>query len=261
MFRTDPAAALIIESAWSTWLDVRNSGWKHDADPVGGNLRGSQLNITGGMSHKLNPDLVVGVVLGYESGTYDSALLSSNLKDTGATVGAYAGLRFGGNLQGDVALTLSRISYSSTASAVTGDFTANRVSFSTGLSGTCKTGPVELSPSFRMSFLSESQDSWTDSSSTVQSSQNFSGGLGTLGLKATYPTELSSGVKLAPYVGVYGDSTWASTTINDTLSGSATAGVNAKLLSGWNLGLSGEMRGFGVAYKEWAGNVFASMPF
>jgi hypothetical protein len=66
---------------------VRGAGW--NTDPSAGDIRGGQINAIAGLTRKLTPDLLVGVLGGYENFDYTSQTLNGRLKGDGWTVTAF----------------------------------------------------------------------------------------------------------------------------------------------------------------------------
>lgn len=245
------------ENKWSTWLDVRNSGWKFDN--TASDLKGKQMNITAGVSRKITPDFLGGVMFGYENADYDSSLAAANLKNNGVLVGPYFGYRFCGNMLVDGAVTISKLKYDSKIGGVTGSFDSERIVSALGLTGTYSAGAVLLSPSLRGTYLTESQDQWTDSAAAVQQRETTTGGQGSFGTKAAY-TIATDSAKFSPYIGVYGDS-FTGSEVETRTSGRATVGADAVLASGLVFHLGYENSGLGVNLKQWSVDGLVSVPF
>ncbi len=62
VYKTPPPAPSIA-SDWSAWADVRGTGF----DQSSASTHEEQINVTGGLSRKLSPDLLVGLFTGYEN--------------------------------------------------------------------------------------------------------------------------------------------------------------------------------------------------
>ncbi len=76
-FTKAPRKPSVFASQWSTWADVRGSGFDRSDTRA---LNGTQINATGGITYRLRSDLVVGAFAGYENFNYDIASLTGNLK-------------------------------------------------------------------------------------------------------------------------------------------------------------------------------------
>lgn len=261
----------LLDREWSAWADIRGTGWKANETSGNGNdLKGNQLNLTAGLGRKLTPDMLVGLVVGYEHFKYDVAALAGSLKGDGETVGGYFARRFG-NLRFDAALAWSNVNYSATAGTATGSFTGSRWLASSGLTGNYKLNAYVLEPSAKLYVLWEREKAWTDSLGTLQDARNFSAGRTALGTKVARPFEASGGWMISPYAGLYGDWRFSSdnalpvgtpvANVKDGWSGRVTSGVSATATRGAMISLGGELGGLGASYKIWSGNVRGSVPF
>ncbi len=263
-----PPRVPIAERLWSVWADVRGTGWDRNHNNV--DLRGHQLNVTGGVGYKLRPDLVVGVLAGYEHFKYDVASLTGTMKGDGGTIGGYAGWRIATHLRWDATLAWSRISYDAVAGTAAGSFHGSRVLASTGLTGQYRWMALVLEPSARVYALWEHENAYTDSLGTLQAARNFSVGRVSAGGKAIYPW-LSGDVRVAPYVGLYGDYRFSSDNalpvgqpvvwVGDGLSARVTGGVSVAKAGGGTVALGGEVGGLGAHYKVWTVNGRVFWPF
>lgn len=257
-----------VERVWSVWADIRGTGW--DRNNFAADLRGNQLNITAGVGRKLTPNLVVGVLAGYEHFKYDVASLLGTMKGDGATIGGYAGWRITTHLRWDATLAWSRLSYDAVAGTAAGSFDGSRILASTGLTGTYRWAAVILEPSARVYALWEHEDAYTDTLGTLQAARNFSVGRVSAGGKAIYPW-LSGDLRIAPYVGLYGDYRFSSDNalpvgqpvvwIGDGLSARVTGGVTVAQSRGGGVALGGELGGLGADYKVWSVNGRVFWPF
>jgi hypothetical protein len=261
-----------LDREWNAWADIRGTGWKvNDTTGNGNDLKGSQINLTAGLGHKLNVDTLVGVIVGYEYFKYDVAALAGSLKGNGETIGGYFSRHFPGNLRFDAALGWTHLNYNATAGAATGSFTGSRWLASTGLTGTYKYNVYFIEPSAKVYALWESEQAWTDSLGTAQASRNFSAGRTALGAKVGRSFEASNGWTVTPNAGLYGDWRFQSdnalptgtpvANIGTGWSGRVTAGLAAKAAGGCMVSLDGEYGGLGANYKIWTGNVRATVPF
>ena len=140
--------AMIAQREWSLWADVRGSGWNSNNSTA--DLKGTQVNVTAGLGRKLTPDLLVGVLAGYENFKYDSVSLTGSMKGDGGTIGTYAAWRLAPTLRWDAALAWSSISYDGVAGTASGSFTGQRWLASTGLTGTYKYSSFVLEPSSKI---------------------------------------------------------------------------------------------------------------
>uniref|UniRef100_UPI0013D3EAD5 autotransporter domain-containing protein n=2 Tax=Enterobacteriaceae TaxID=543 RepID=UPI0013D3EAD5 len=74
-------------------------------------VRGSQINALAGVTRRVMPGLVVGVMGGFESFDFTSQSLSGRLKGQGLTAGAYLGWQVMQGIRFDAALAHSWLDY------------------------------------------------------------------------------------------------------------------------------------------------------
>jgi outer membrane autotransporter protein len=267
-----PPKPTTLPREWLAWLDVR--GMSISNNSAGEDLRGNQVNVTGGVTRKLTPDFVIGVLGGYEHLDFNSDALNSRLKGDGWTVGTYLGWRLTQTLRFDMAMARTGISYNDTSGAASATIPGSRWLASGGLTGTYHVQAWVLQPSARIYALWEHDSSYTDSLSTVQGENNFSTGRASTGAKLSYPFAWTPTIALAPYVGAYGDyylnSTYAAVagiaTPSLLLQGWSTrftSGVAMKFKDGGMISAGGELGGIGsnTNTKVYTYRVQGSVPF
>lgn len=253
-----PRAPLIRE--WSAWADLRATGFDHDD----ASTHGHQLNLTAGIGRKLTPDLLVGIFSGYEGFDFTLSSIAGKTTGHGGTVGGYAAWRFASRWRVDGMLGWSRLSYDNSSGNASGSFSGNRWLLSAGLTGDYRAAPLLIEPSAHIYALWERDGDWTDSLGTVQAARTFSVGRVSLGGKASDPWHLASGLKIAPYAGLYCDYRFSSdsalpvgasnTGISDGTTARVTAGIAASNSAGLALALGGELGGLGAGYRIWSVN-------
>ena len=263
-----PAAAAPLPS-WLAWIDVRGADFSQNT--LGSDLRGTQVNALAGLTHRLTPDFLVGVLAGYEHFDYSSQAFNGVLRGDGWTTGAYLGWRFAPNLRFDAGAAWSNILVNDIAGAAAGKFTGHRWFTTVGVTGTYGWHSLVLEPSARVYALWEHENSYTDSLGTLQSDRNFVTGRTSGGAKVSYPFAWSSAVNLAPYVGLYGDYYFsrddalaAGITTVPLLAGwsaRATAGIAATFGGGAQIAAGGEYGGIGGNAHFWTWRFRGSMPF
>ncbi|MCK9916173.1 autotransporter domain-containing protein [Microbacteriaceae bacterium K1510] len=265
----------VVQRDWQAWIDVRGSGIRNNSSTAN-DLSGDQINVTAGLSRKLTPDFLIGVLVGYENFRYTSDFLTARLRGDGWTGGAYLGWRFWERLRLDVAVAYSGLDYSLTAGTVAASLPGRRVLVSGGLTGNYRLADVDLEPSARVYALWEHQDGYTDSLGTAQTDRNFSSGRASTGLKATRSWMIASDLAVAPYAGIYADY-YFSKDGTDTSGLSAVATVPLVILQSWSarvtsgvtmifaggprVSIGGEVGGLGRDYTVWSAKAQAAFPF
>jgi hypothetical protein len=264
---------------WMLWADVRGAGIDHWGTPAGSSpaqLSGSQVNALLGVSRRVVPSLLVGVIGGYETFDYTSQDLNGRLKGNGWTVGSYLGWKLAPSIRFDAALAYSGIGYDGTAGTAQGNFNGNRWLLSGGLSGDYKVYTFDIEPSARVYALWEHENAYTDTLGTRQADRDFAEGRASGGVKLGYPLRWRDSATLVPYAGLYGDYYFSHdnaaaiiaagvplpvTPFLDGWSARATAGVSAKFANGAAVALGGEYGGIGNAIHVWTYHVRAAVPF
>ncbi|WP_188411215.1 autotransporter outer membrane beta-barrel domain-containing protein [Agaricicola taiwanensis] len=242
---------------WSLWADFRYTSWDAGGNGV---LDGDQINALVGLGYRIDDRTLVGVFGGYETFDIEMSRFSATLEGDGGTLGVYAARYMLPNLRWDVIGSWSGISYDTEAGAAAGSFDGSRWQLSTGLTGNHQVSAFILEPSARLQGLWETQDAWVDSLGALQAKQNFSAARFALGGRAIMPWEMDSGIKLSPYLGLYGDYNFgdegatpagSNIGIDNGLSARVTAGASLSRGAG-SLFLGGELGGLGGDERYWS---------
>ena len=267
MTKASPAVA--PPHKWFAWIDVQGADFNRETS--GSDLKGTQIDAVAGITHKMTPNFLVGVLGGYEHFDYSSQAFNGVLKGDGWTTGAYMGWRLFQNLRFDAGGSWSDILANDTSGMASGSFLGQRWLATGGFTGTYHWQAIVLEPSARAYALWEHENGYTDSLGTLQPSRNFSTGRASGGAKVTFPIVWSSTVNLAPYIGMYGDYyfSWDDATIAGVTtvpllegwSGRATAGLDLTFAHGALLGVGGEYGGIGGNFQIWTWRVRGSVPF
>jgi hypothetical protein len=253
---------------WLAWIDVRGTNYIRNTS--GSDLNGGQVNAIAGLTRKLTPNFLVGVLGGYEHFDYSSQAFNGVLKGEGWTTGAYLGWKLTANLRLDAGGAWSDILANNAAGIASGNFIGHRWLTTGGLTGTYNWRAFVLEPSARVFALWEHENAYTDSLGTLQTARNFSTGRASAGVKVIYPLAWWSAANLAPYVGLYGDYYFSS---DDA---AIVALTTVPLLQGWSarviagvamtfargtLSAGGEYGGIGSDNHIWTWRVRGSMAF
>ncbi|MBX9842193.1 MAG: autotransporter domain-containing protein [Xanthobacteraceae bacterium] len=260
-----PRATHVFTPQWSTWGDVRGSGFEQNDASA---LKGTQINATGGVTYKARANLVVGVFAGYENFKYDFASLTGSLKGNGGSIGTYAGWAITPTLRWTGMVGWTGVSYDASAATASGSFSGSRWLFSTGLTGRYLVSLYTLEPSATVFAVTERQTAYTDNLGAAHDARSFTTGRVSVGGRVLAPPQAFA---FTPYVGFYGDWRFASdstqvaavpfTGIGDGWSARATGGFSMQVLRTGSLSLGGEYGGIGANYKLWTGNARLTVPF
>ena len=210
-----------------------------NTDVSAGDIVGGQVNALLGVTRRLTPDFLIGVLGGYETFDYSSNTLNGRFKGDGWTAGGYLGGRLWPGLRFDAAVARSGVSYDGVSGTASATFPGSRWVGSAGLTGTYKAWLLEIEPSAKVYALWERDNQYLDSLGTLQNSNNFSNGRASGGVKLAYPWPSSPTVTVAPYVGMYADYYFNN-------SNSAPLLLPTQFVQGWSARLTGGLN-FGVA--------------
>jgi hypothetical protein len=264
----------LAERDWNVWADLRGTNW--DRTDNAGDLKGNQLNFNAGVGRKLTPNLLVGVLTGFENFRYDSATLNGTVKGTGGTIGGYAAWRPASALQFDATLAWSDINYNAASGAASGSFTGSRWLASGGVSDTFALGRgLVFEPSAQLYALWESQGAYTDSAGTLQASRDFSVGRASTGGKFAYTSITAGDIKITPFAGLYTDYRFSNGVVGDAQpigapilsvvdgwSARVSTGLTVSTSNGAKVNFISEFGGIGSgSYNVWSGQVRGSVPF
>ncbi|MCK9916401.1 Ig-like domain repeat protein [Microbacteriaceae bacterium K1510] len=264
---------------WLLWADVRGSGidrWS-GAGGAQAQLYGWQVNTLIGLTHRLTPSFLIGIVGGYETFDYTSNELNGKLKGNGWTIGSYLGWKFTPTVRFDLALAYSGIGYDGSAGTAQGSFDGHRWLLSTGFTGQYKTYGFDIEPSAKVYALWEHENAYTDTLGTRQGDRDFSTGRASGGVKLAYPVAWTDDLTITPYFGLYGDYYFtrdnagdvdsattpalASTPLIDGWSARTTGGLTARFAGGGALALGAELGGIGSDVEIWTFRARGNVPF
>jgi len=277
-----PPARIVEPPDWLGWAEVHGAILNHwnpgtlTTPSSVSVLYGDQINVLAGLTRRLRPNFLVGVLGGYETFDYRSDALEGRLKGDGWTVGSYLGWMLTSHLRFDAAVTYSGIGYDGSAGTAAANFAGHRLLASGGITGTYESYGWQIEPSARLYAIWEHEDAYTDTLGTSDAARDFSTGRASGGVKLTYPVAWSPTVQLAPYVGVYGDYYFNADTADATAivsssipiavvldgwSARATGGLTARFAGGAQVSVGGERSGIGSGFSLWTYRATASVPF
>jgi uncharacterized repeat protein (TIGR01451 family) len=265
---------------WFGWGEVRGATldrWGSLSTVPGATVvYGNQINLLAGLTRRITPNFLLGVLGGYETFDYRSDALLGRLKGGGWTVGAYLGWKITQDIRFDAAFAYSGIGYDGTAGTAAGSFNGNRWLVTTGVTGTYSSYGVQIEPSARVYALWERENAYTDTLGTLQTARDFATGRASGGVKLSYPFALSPTASLAPYVGLYGDYYFNSDSAGPAAVAAATipagividggsargvGGMTAKFGNGAQIAVGAERSGIAGNFGLWTYRARAAVPF
>jgi outer membrane autotransporter protein len=252
-------AVPVSRQEWIAWTDVRGTGVQRgESSDASYDMKGQQIDFFAGLTHRAST-FAYGILGGYETFHYTSDVLAARLHGNAYSLGGYYGWRFAPNLRLEGTAAWSRITANNSAfdditlTNVQGDFSGDRLLVGTAVIGTYGLHEFILEPEMRINGVWERDNSYTDSSGTLQDKRSFSEGRTSFGTKVSYPITVP-GVTLAPYVGAFADYYFShdssdtmlpTTPLLDGWSARLSFGVGATLPSGLRLNAGGEFGGIG----------------
>lgn len=258
---------------WLFWMDIRGMSQQPvDTNTARVDIRGSQINALAGVTRRLTPGLVVGVMGGFESFDFTSQSLAGRLKGQGLTAGAYLGWQVMQGIRFDAALAHSWLDYEGQAGTASGAFAGRRLLASAGLTGTYRLQAFVFEPSARIFGLWENQNAYVDSLGTAQDKNSFMTGRASGGMKVSYHYAYSPVVTLIPSLGLYGDyyfsgdnaaalNSTGTAAIADGWSARLAAGLGLSIAGGAKMSVDGELGGLGSTTRRWTVRGKVAVPF
>lgn len=274
-----PPAAVPMPQDWQAWADFRGVGvgeWG-SGDNDDESLSGLQLNALFGVTRRIAPDLLVGVIGGYEGFDFHSDTLNADLNGDGWTIGGYVGGRIAGTVRFHAAVGYSRLGYDGSSGDADGSFNADRWIVAGGLAGDMAVAAFKVEPSMDIFGVWEDQDGYTDSLGTSQSARSFNTGRFSTGAKVSYPMEISGNIEIVPYAGLYADYVFDGDTdeladvglaagsltslLSDGWSARAVGGVATHFEGGGDFAIGAEIGGLGGDIQSWTLRTGVNVPF
>ena len=166
-----PAASSGTPHDWLAWVTVR--GFDFFRGTFGNDLKGDQIDAFAGLTRRLTPNFVVGVLGGYEHFDYSSQAFNGVLKGDGWTAGAFLGWKLSPNIRFDAGTAWSDLVANPVSGTASGHFLGTRWLVQSGLTGTYPWQSFVLEPSARVFALWEHENAYTDSLGTFQPARSF----------------------------------------------------------------------------------------
>lgn len=168
------------------WVQMANT-WVDGSDP-GGEFEGDAQNITAGIDYKVTDRAVVGVAVGYELVDIDTTFNSGTFEGDGISITPYFGVNLNKTWTMSALVSYGMIEYdtSSNNGGTTGSFDATRLMGSAAVEGNIYRNQLRFSPKVSVMYLSEDQDSYTDSSGAAVGSSTIDLGRAAAGATVGY---------------------------------------------------------------------------
>jgi outer membrane autotransporter protein len=229
-------------SALDVWVEAHFSQFKADDRGIGNN---GNFGITYlGADYLVTSSVLVGALVQFDWMTEKSKTLLSNVQGNGVMAGPYASVRLTPNLFFD-----ARAAWGTSDNKVDpfglyqDKFTTSRWLAHANLTGNWQFGNYRVTPSAGLTYVEETQRSYTDTLGVLIPEQTVALGRFSVGPEIAYRYLAPSGVTYEPHVSVKGvwdfkrpDATSVDGLIvtGNTLSASVETGLLARAPSGWS---------------------------
>ncbi len=237
---------------WNAWGDLTYT--YSDRTSATDGFQGDIIQGAFGIDRQLGGGTVLGVMGSANTSSYDTQSSSGDgtLEGDGLGIGAYAG-----TLLGDKVFANGVIQYASTDNSfAVGGSSAEYDSQSLGVTGTLtglfRVDNLRFSPKASLTYSSEWQDAYTETSGASSPSRQTETGVASVGFQTGYTMPMSGGKSLEPWVGAQLDWTFMNETtpapaptadpIND-LDAKVSGGLNAALSETVSLSFKGSFSG------------------
>ncbi len=190
---------------WNIWAAGRFT--MIDNQETGFNFEADLVNSFGGADYLwLDGRLITGVFVGYEWFEVDSTVFPGMFMDgRGVTVGTYVGFRILPFLTADAQFGYTFLDYDISNGLASGSFDASRWFVAVNLTGHFKVAGIQIRPRGGFFYVSEDQDSYTDSLGTANASQTLFIGRLRFGVEVAKKFPIGGSNQIEPFVGMLGE--------------------------------------------------------
>ena len=208
---TEMVAALHDEMAFGTGMSAGggdgrlgvwvSGGWIGvEDDLVSTAYDGDVFSMLFGGDYQFNDRFLGGVAIGYESADIDTTFNTGNVSSNGWTIAPYAGYVLNRYFTMDVSAGYSFVDYdlmrtNAAGTTVTGGFESNRWFVAGAVNGYYSVNKILLTGRLGYSYTRESQDGFTESDTTINSSRDVT--VGSIRVGGTMGYDLG---KVQPYL-------------------------------------------------------------
>lgn len=205
--RQEGAAAGAEDMKFNLWV---NGGYTSvERTDTGGELDGHVVNGVAGVDYLFRENVIGGISFGYESTDIDTTFNAGTFEGAGYTIAPYVGVNLSDRFIWDATLGYSFVEYDTSTGAAFGGaaatFDAERWFVATNLTGDFRyrDDKLRLSPKVGLLYLSEDQESFTNSAGTFVDDTTISLGRLTAGVELGYTIK-----KIEPFLKVAVEYDW-----------------------------------------------------
>lgn len=188
---------------WDLW--IKGVITDFDADDANAARKGDAFVLLAGVDYLLRDDVLVGVLVGYDTSDQKISALDSEFDTEGFVVGPYASVRLTEELTFYARAAVGLADHDIRVGTTTGEFDSERLLLMANLKGTYwDLHPVRLTPNVMVQYVIEDHEAFTDSAGTRIDSQTVELGRLEIGGEVGYRVEMDNGVIVDPYVSLHG---------------------------------------------------------
>jgi hypothetical protein len=195
-------AALAIASPWDVWAEGRFSGFNNDAGNLDGKGRVGLLFV--GSYYRITPDMIMGALVQFDWAEDETGLLASKVNGTGWMAGPYLSARVFENIYLDLRAAWGRSSNDIDVAATTGSFDTSRWLVKGTVAGNWLFDCWRITPSAELAYVTESQDSFTNSAGVLVPGQDVSLGRLQFGPEVGYRFAHTAATIIEPFAAIKG---------------------------------------------------------
>jgi outer membrane autotransporter protein len=195
-------AALAISSPWDVWTEGRFSGFNDDSGNLDGKGHVGLLFV--GSDYKISRDVIVGALVQFDWAEDETGLLASKVDGNGWMAGPYLSARVHENIYVDLRAAWGRSSNDIAVGATTGSFDTSRWLVKGTVAGNWLYDCWRITPSAELAYVTESQDSFTNSAGVVVPGQDVSLGRLQFGPEVGYRFAHTAGTFIEPFAALKG---------------------------------------------------------
>jgi outer membrane autotransporter protein len=195
-----------IASPWDLWVEGRYSGFSDDAGNIDRDGHVGLLYVGG--DYRVARNMIVGVVAQFDWAKDDSGVLGSSVDGNGWMVGPYMSMQVHENVYFDLRASWGRSDNDLNIGTTTGSFDTSRWLVKGTLAGNWVYDAWRITPSAELAYVTESQDSFTNSGGVFVAGQDVSLGRLQFGPEIGYRFAHTADTFIEPFAAIKGVWDW-----------------------------------------------------
>lgn len=250
------------QSPWNVWASGRYDYFD------GNSFDGGVGTVNAGVDYGFNENFLLGAVIGYGRADLDVGA-TGNLETRSYTLGSYFGAKLGGTIMANGFVAYTKSDYDVTSGTTTGQFDANRLSTGINIYGSVVMDRLTIQPGITLTYGSEKQDAYVDSTATAVAGQTIKSGRLSIGPKFIFNAIETKNGSLSPWIATRFEHSFSNANnaansnvpdVGNNNSGRLSAGFTTDFGSG-TFSLSGDVGGLGSGdYISYGGTAKIRIP-